>query len=119
MVEKIKLQKETIGQRIKRIRKQKGYTQADIGKKVGIIQRLVSHYERGRLRISADMLTRFAKALEVNINELVADNQKNKKEVKPISPKLAQRLRRIETLPQSQQKTIVKTIDAFLKAEGK
>lgn len=119
MIEKINLQKETIGQRIKRIRKQKGYSQADIGKKVGIIQRLVSDYERGRLRISVDLLIRFASALEVDTSELVTDNHKTKKEIKPVTSKLAQRLRRIETLNVSQQKTIIKTLDAFLKAAGK
>ncbi len=121
MEKKKLLQKETLGQRIKRIRIQQGYTQADVGKKVGVAQRLVSDYESGRLRVSVDMLVRFAKAFDIDVNELIIDahNSKNKKEISPIGSKLTQRIRRIETLPISHQKTIIKTVDAFLKAAGK
>ncbi len=119
MVKKKLLQKETLGQRIKRIRKQQGYTQADVGKKVGVAQRLVSDYESGRLRVSVDMLVRFAKAFDINVNELITDAHNSKKEISPIGSKLTQRIRRIETLPITQQKTIIKTVDAFLKAAGK
>ncbi len=38
---------------------------------VGIIQALVSDYETGKLRLSADMAVRFARALEVTTDDLL------------------------------------------------
>src|SRR5215475_10357744 len=52
--------KETLGQRLARIRKERGLTQKDIAERTGLIQTLVSDYERGRLRLAADMIVRFA-----------------------------------------------------------
>ncbi len=57
---------ETIGQRIARLRKERGLTQKELAEKIGITQTLVSDYETGRVRIFADMVTRFAFVLGVN-----------------------------------------------------
>ena len=58
--------KETLGQRLARIRKERGLTQKDIAERTGLIQTLVSNSERGRLRLAADMIVRFAVALEIS-----------------------------------------------------
>ena len=46
---------ETVGQRLARVRKERGYTQVELAKKIGITQTLVSDYETDRLRLSAEM----------------------------------------------------------------
>lgn len=56
---------ETTGQRIARIRKERGYTQNELAERIGTIQALVSDYERDKLRLNAEMAVRFAIALEV------------------------------------------------------
>ena len=40
-----------------------GYTQVELAERIGIIQALVSDYERDKLRLNAEMLVRFAQAL--------------------------------------------------------
>jgi transcriptional regulator with XRE-family HTH domain len=112
--------KETIGQRLSRLRKERGYTQAELAEKTGIIQALISDYELDKLRLHAEMVIRFAQALEVTTDELLGIktakvNGGNGKG----SLRLLRRVNRIEDLPQSQQKTLLKTIDTFLKAAGK
>lgn len=61
----------TLGQRIARIRKARGYTQQELADRIGIIQVLVSDYERGKLRVTAEMAVRFARALELSTDELL------------------------------------------------
>ena len=114
----LNLGKETIGQRLARLRKERGYTQVELTEKTGIHQTLITDYERDRLRLHAEMVIRFAKALEVSTDELLGLNGQKKNGDK-ISLRLLRRTKRIEELPQSQQKTLLKTIDTFLKAAEK
>ncbi len=116
----LKLGKETIGQRIARLRKERGYTQIELAEKTGIPQTLITDYERDKLRLHPEMVIRFAQALEVTTDELLGlkpanGNSGNGK----ASLRLLRRVKRIEDLPQSQQKTLLKTIDTFLKGAGK
>ena len=110
--------KESFGRRLATIRKEKGYTQVELAKKMGIIQVLVSDYERDKLRPYHDMISRFAQALEVSSDELLGlKPPKNKNS--ETSLKVLRRMKKIETLPPMQQKTLLRTIDTFLKGAEK
>jgi transcriptional regulator with XRE-family HTH domain len=61
----IDLGSESLGQRIARLRKEKGYTQVELAKKMGIVRVLVSDYERERIRPHYEMIIRLALALDV------------------------------------------------------
>ena len=111
-------EEETIGQRLARLRKERGYTQVELAERIGIIQALVSDYERDKLRLNAEMLIRFAQALEVKSDEILGLNNQQSGRKNP-SLKILRRLNRIESLPAAQQKALLKTIDMFLKAAGK
>jgi transcriptional regulator with XRE-family HTH domain len=107
--------KESFGSRLSMIRKSKGFTQVELAEKMGIIQVLISDYERDKLRPHHDMIARFAQALKVSADELLGIKPSKIKENKP-SLRIAQRLKKIENLPPAQQKTLLKTIDTFIKA---
>jgi transcriptional regulator with XRE-family HTH domain len=109
---------ETLGQRIARLRRERGYTQAKLGAKMDTIQRLISDYERDKLRPHPEMIVRFALALEVTTDELLG-TKASKKDGKKPSLRITQRLKKIEALPPAQQKTLFKTIDTFLKGAEK
>jgi len=116
----LRLGKEIMGERIARLRKERGYTQAELAEKTGIIQALISDYERNKLRLHAEMVIRFAQALEVSTDELLGNNGTGKKDNSDkLSLRLLRRSKRIEALPSSQQKTLLKTIDTFLKGAEK
>jgi transcriptional regulator with XRE-family HTH domain len=112
---RLDLGEETIGQRIARLRKERGYTQGELSERIGLIQALVSDYERDKLRLHGEMVIRFAQALEVSSDEILGLNNKKKNGDTKISLRLLRRTKRIEELPPSQQKTLLKTIDTFLK----
>lgn len=108
-------EKETLGRNLARIRKERGVTQVELAQRTGLIQVIVSDYERGRLRLPADMAVRFAEALGVTTDELLRTKKgSSAKPGKQPSLKLVRRMEQIEDLPLYQQRALLTTIDAFL-----
>lgn len=105
---------ETVGQRLARLRKERGFTQVELAEKTDLIQALISDYERGKLRLNAEMLIRFARALEVSADEILGLDAEPKPKSKPRSRRIQRRLDALERLPKRDQETVLRTIDAFL-----
>lgn len=57
-----------IGEKIKKIRKEKKMTLEQLGYKIGLKKSTVSVYEKGGINIPIDNLRKIADALDVNIN---------------------------------------------------
>ena len=108
---------DSIGRRLARTRKEQGYTQVELAQKVGIIQALVSDYERDKLRLNAEMLARFARVLNVSADELLGLGAAPRLAPKNPSLKILRRLNRIASLPPAKQKAFLQTIDALLKVQ--
>ncbi len=106
---------ETFGQRLARLRKERGFTQVEIAERVGIIQALVSDYELDKLRLNAEMVVRFATALEITTDELLKGKGSKAPLRRKPSLRMLRRLEKIESLPAHQQTTLLKTIDTFLR----
>ncbi len=107
---------ETIGKRISRIRKTQGLTQEEMAGKIGITQSLYSAYERGRLRLSAEMAAQVANALGVTSDEILGLS--SPKEKISLDLRLLRRLKKIEALPVHKRRALISSIDMFLKGAG-
>ena len=112
----VNFDKESLGERLARIRKERGLTQKEIAERTGLIQALVSDYERGRLRLAADMIVRFAVALGISTDELLRPQAHQVQKPRRISRKVLSRLEKIESLPPYKQRALLTTIDSFLQA---
>jgi transcriptional regulator with XRE-family HTH domain len=110
----INLGKEAIGERIARFRKEQGYTQEALAKHMGIVRVLISDYEKGRIRPHPEMVARFALAFGVTTDELIG-LKPSKNEGKQPNLTIQKRMRLIEGLPKAKQRTILQTIDAYIK----
>lgn len=107
---------QTIGENLSRIRKSRGLTQIELGELIGINQYQISDYEIGRLHLSDEMIIRFAKALHTSADKILGlDSSETEKH--PL--KLTKRLSKIELLSEADQKSLLKTIDMFIKAAEK
>src|SRR5437016_1476753 len=82
---------ETLGQRIARLRRERGITQVELAERIGIIQTIVSAVESDDRKLFAEMAVRFAQALEVSMDELLGPGRREKKGKKP-SRKILRRL---------------------------
>lgn len=108
-----------IGKNIKALRKQCGWTQIDLAKKIGCSQELITFYERDIKKPSAEKIASLANAFNVTTNEIYGTNGKGLKKTdtataKVKNPKLWKRLEQIEKLPPSEKSAVVKMIDAMI-----
>lgn len=62
--------KKDFGQRIKELRNKKGITQYQLAEMVGIDPKHMSHIETGRSFPKADLIEKFANALDIDYTEL-------------------------------------------------
>jgi len=104
---------ETLGHRLTRLRKDRGFTQVELAEKVGITQVLISAYETDRCAFSVEMAVRFALVLGISLDELLHPKAKKLSARKP-SRRVLRRLEQIERLPRRKQTALLTTIDAFL-----
>jgi transcriptional regulator with XRE-family HTH domain len=110
------LGKETLGQRLARIRKERGFTQQQLADRAGLIQVLISDYEHEKLRLTAEMAVRFADILGVTTDELLRGSKSTGPSRRQPSLKLLRRMEQIENLPPYRQRALLTTIDGFLAA---
>lgn len=62
-----------LGERIKALRKDAGWSQAELAAKIATDAGRVSRYEAGRITPSAEALVRIAEALNVSLDHLLVD----------------------------------------------
>ncbi len=70
-----------IGQRIRRIRKAKGYSQEQLSEMVGISVTHMSHIETGNTKLSLEVFFNIVNALECTADELLFDLNENSQAV--------------------------------------
>ena len=104
-----------LGKRLAQIRALRGLSQQELAQRVNVVQAVVSDYEVGKLRITAEAALRLAAALEVPIQELLqTDTPPEVVQQRKPSRKVLERLERIESLSRRKQDAILMTIDHFL-----
>ena len=66
--------KKTLGEKIKRVRKQRGYTQEQLAERIDIAPRNLSKIEVGACFVTAETLEKLLVALNVTTEELFAND---------------------------------------------
>jgi transcriptional regulator with XRE-family HTH domain len=110
--------KEEIGRRLRAIRDARGVTQVELAELLGIDQSNVSSIERGVRGLTVHQAVKLAKALKVTTDEILmpANGKLEAKSLKSV--RLARRVQRIEALPESKQRAVLKVLDALLDQQG-
>ena len=98
---------------IKQFRKERGWSQADLGEAVGSDSQRISRYENGRLTPSIGALVRLAETLDASLDYLVIDGAPRR----PLTTAAAATAdaaiaTRIAQLDDTDRQTITNTIDA-------
>lgn len=106
-----------LGKRLAHFRTLRGLSQRELAERVNVVQVVVSDYEVGKLRLTAEVALRFAAALDVPIQELLQIDMPPEivQQRKP-SRKVLERLEQIQSLPRRKQDAILTTIDHFLRS---
>lgn len=64
----------SFGEKLKALRKEKGWSQEDLARKVGGDGRQISRYENGHIMPSAEVLAKIAETFDVSLDYLLFDN---------------------------------------------
>ena len=109
-----------IANRIADIRKERGISQQVMAKKLGVTQPIISRYERGELRIHAELLAKIAKILDTTSDDLLG--LKVVKRAKPKSDldtaekrKLWKKFQQIAKWPEKDQRAVIRIINSMSK----
>jgi transcriptional regulator with XRE-family HTH domain len=112
--------KETVGDRIRRLRLARGLTQIQLGRRVGVSQRVVTYYEVEGVSPAPDLLLKLAKALDVGTDELLGQKIRGPYETEtPVTISVWRRIKKLQILPPNDRKTVFKMIDTLAERVGK
>lgn len=102
-------------EKIKKLRTQKGLSQAELSKKLGITPGHVTRLETGKFNPSIDVLKNIAILFEVSADYLLDDSLDNEYDIGLKNEPLSERIKTISTLDQKQQDAIITVIDSMIK----
>jgi|SRR5690606_32129932 len=101
-----------IGERIKAVRKTKDVSQQDVADRIGINRVQYNRIETGKSEPTVPVLERIAEALEVNVVDFFNDD--NIIEVNSYDKSIAEKVKLIEQLDDTQKKSIFNFIDTAI-----
>lgn len=106
----------SIAQKIQALRKEKGWSQGDLAKKLGYLQPHVNRWEKGKKYPSVTALKKLAKLFNVSIDILVYD-EKDLKNLRIEDRTLLNKLEEFDKLSTAEKQSVITIIDTILKSK--
>ena len=100
--------------KLKRLRRSIGWSQAQLGKKLGVNVQLISKYERGVVCPPTPMMVKIASVFNVSLDYLLRDED-DVAVNKLSNQELLKCVEEIEKLPEKDQKILTSLLDAYIK----
>jgi len=100
--------------KLKELRIKKGWSQGQLGKKIGADLQRISKYERGVMWPTMELMVRLAKAFDVSVDYLIREEE-NIAINKIKNQELLHKIEEVNGLPEEDQHTIISFLDAFIK----
>ena len=104
-----------LGKQVAELRKEQGWTQAQLAETLGISQQMIAAYEAGSRKIPASMLPTLAKLFAVSLEQLAGIEALPAKRG-PASV-LQRQIEQIGLMPRAKQKFITEMLDALIKQQ--
>lgn len=104
----------SLGEKIKQLRQEKGYSQTFLEKRSGVNSKLLSKYENGRIIPTADTLRKIAEGLDISADYLIFDNVPKDGRCQLDDLELFERFKEVERMDPENKKMIVNLIDAVI-----
>lgn len=110
---KVVLSKKQLGERLRSIREQRGYSQGKLARLLGAHAQSISQIERGIRGLTVQQVIRLARALEISADEILGEHGHT---VSPLNGDrgILRRFLRVQQLPPAQKKSVLKLLDSAL-----
>ncbi len=106
------------GTRLAALRKERGWTQPQLAKELGITLAALTYYERQAKNPSGEFVSKVAALFGVSTDDLLGVKP-DRKPTKPGPPSLVEeRLLAVRRLPRDKQKVVLQFLDSFLQTNG-
>lgn len=104
------------GVRVTRFRERQQLSITQLASRLGVDYMQVSRYEKGQSLPSLDTAVRLAGALEVSLDELVAETEPSSEPPEPLfrNKRLLERMRGLESLPPERQELALRVLDTVI-----
>jgi transcriptional regulator with XRE-family HTH domain len=102
-----------LGERIKELRKEKGWLQEELADKIGTDARQISRYENGRITPSTEAIVKLAEAFDVSIDYLLIDKAP-RRSLRVSDLGLLNRLEEIQSLSDDDRSSLLRILDALV-----
>ncbi len=99
----------TVGEHIMLLRKQKGYSQAELGKRIGTSGDIIGRYERNIMTPSIEVIIKISDILGVSIDFLVG------KTTLELDQNTIKRIQDMEILEEEKKKTLFDLMDTYIR----
>jgi len=99
---------------IKRLRKERGWSQTKLAEKVGCHLSNITRIETGKYIPALETVTKIATILDVPIDYLVSSTEGNCEEIRIEDQTLSERIKLLNTLDDEERLVVNKVIDAML-----
>lgn len=104
----------TLGERIKRLRQEKSWSQTQLSKKLNVHQKQISGYERGIHTPSIDLLVKIAELFNVSLDYLAFEGQDDVSRIQIADRELIQVIKEIDKLSEEDRTTIKSVLNTFI-----
>lgn len=108
------LMNETFAERLRRLRKQKRLSQADVANLMEVHYAQVSRYERGETKPNTQAATKLAQALEVTVDYLMNGTEDDMMKQAGLDREIIARFKQVQHLDSEEKKTVLSLLDAFI-----
>jgi transcriptional regulator with XRE-family HTH domain len=106
------------GKRLVALRQARGLTQIELAKAADTTQRAISYYETEAEFPIASALVPLARALQVTTDELLGVKPAKLDQGKPQNRRLWKRFQRMESLPERDQRAVIRLINSLVASSG-
>ena len=103
----------TTGQKIRKLRRERDWTQADLGERAGINFRNINRYESDRLKPGIKVITKLADSFGVAVDDLLEDAARPA-EVHVMDPELFHCFQQIEKMVEEDRVAIKRLLQAMI-----
>jgi transcriptional regulator with XRE-family HTH domain len=102
-----------LGERIKTLRKEHDWSQADLGTRIGADSQRISRYENGKLTPAITALIRLAETLNVTVDYLIIEGAP-RRPLDDANTELADRIHQLGQLDPDDQQAILHILDGLI-----
>ncbi len=109
----------TFGEKLRQLRKERGWTQDKLGEEVGVHGRHIGKYESGRAMPNAEAIIRIAKILAVSIDFLLMNDFQESQQADILfqDQELLSKFKAVEDMSEKDKEVILSLLDAYIKKQ--